>query len=111
MSWYTADNEYEKMIDAQQSKRKKKDGFEGCKRCGDRGYYLAKYSREGYCEICELECYPERFNPCACCRIPLKGRMLCGVCSIGISKHFDEIRKRYTSKESWELFLTYMEWE
>jgi len=78
-----SDSEYEKALVAEQCKRDRSFGFEGCKRCGDGGFYCQTYSREGYCRKCELECFPARFYPCIHCRVPHDMQMGCLFCEGG----------------------------
>lgn len=102
-------SEYEKALDAQDSKKNKKDGFEGCSRCGDTGYYLAEYTKEGYCYSCEIVCYPERFYPCPCCRLPHKiGIGICSDCKNGMGEHFGD--PHYLRNRGSSLYKEHSEW-
>lgn len=50
-------------------------GFQGCVNqaiCGEHGFYGAVYSKEGFCDDCNLERFPSRFAACRFCRIPSK---------------------------------------
>lgn len=76
--------------------------FGRCKRCNGPGYYLQMYSKEGYCAICEIKYFPERYFPCVCCRLPLFMRGFCSTCSTGVSEHLRGSyawMKRHESKE------------
>jgi hypothetical protein len=69
MSWL--DNEVKKGLIADQCRRKKRGGFEGCKNypeeCSFAGFYHAQYSPEGLCSDCELKKFPDRYHGCNCC--------------------------------------------
>jgi hypothetical protein len=96
------------------SREKGINGFEGCKRCGDGGFYLASYSKEGECSTCERITHPERFYPCPCCRLPQKYQMLCLKCSSGISEYWDAKTGGGPSNKNpgdWKIFTDYMDWE
>ena len=107
-SEYQNDSEYQTMLCAENSKATKRNGFEGCKKCGDGGYYLCKYSREGYCSDCELKTFPERFYPCPYCRNPMPMQMKCLDCDIFdvIGCDDDKIRN-----ENFKLYCAVREWE
>src|SRR3990170_7809753 len=106
------DSEWSKMQIASQCKVKGTNGFEGCKRCGDGGFYLATYSREGECSTCELITHPERFYPCPCCRLPQSMQMMCLTCTSGISKYWDSKTgggPSNTKPGEWKIFTDYMD--
>ena len=74
-------------------------GFEGCSRddCDFDGFYLCKYSPEGYCTDCEIKCFPERFHGCLFCRRPQE----CGLCCLSCRTGFvDWIMKNTNIKNS-----------
>jgi hypothetical protein len=73
--------------------REKINGYEGCTRCNDPGYYLAMYSPEGYCQCCEAEYFPERFYPCPCCRLPQSTQSICIYCRYGLNMRFTDNRQ------------------
>jgi hypothetical protein len=67
------ENELSKLEIAALSRAQKVNGSQVCKQqkeCGDSGYYLATYSKEGLCSNCEFKQYPERFVACVFCRAP-----------------------------------------
>ena len=56
------------------SRIKGTNGFQGCvnkERCRQYGFYLNTYSKEGLCEECECDQFPERFVACPFCRQPM----------------------------------------
>ena len=60
------------VLNARNSRR---DGFQGCANqatCGEHGFYGAAYSKEGFCDNCNLERFPSRFIACLFCRTPSK---------------------------------------
>lgn len=88
----TTDHEILKGIIATESRLNKTDGFQGCVNCNDGGYYLQQYSKEVYCQYCEIKNFPERFRGCICCRLPLweSYLVICSVCQSGIDSHHQQ---------------------
>ena len=90
------DSEYEKMRISADSSKKGVNGFQGCvnkANCGYEGFYLAEYSREGLCDDCEFEKYPDRFVACIFCRAPNKklSKDTLSVCYSGCSGYIEDI--------------------
>ena len=71
------------MVITSQSKTEKINGSQGCvnfgQGCDYVGFYLAKYSQEGLCFLCELKSFPDRFYGCVCCGRPVRAKMVQGV--------------------------------
>lgn len=88
------DREVDQMIFARKSAKRRENGFEGCKNkeeCGFKGFYLAKYSKEGLCSDCELKSYPERFYGCLFCRNAEKLKGYCCLkCYSGFTSYIGE---------------------
>ncbi len=59
-------------------------GFQGCRNYGNgcdfRGFYLARYSDEGFCDDCELKEFPARYYGCLFCRKAIKLGIVCKPC-------------------------------
>ena len=108
------DSEWETMMVSEQSKRERSNGFEGCKRCGDGGFYLQTYSAEGYCRSCELACFPERFYPCVHCRVPLPlqmSRLACaGGCKLWIEETHCDMNNEHSAKNDRESLCKRQQW-
>lgn len=84
------------------SRWKKINGFQGCvnkTQCGHYGFYLQEYSKEGLCEQCESQLFPDRYIACPFCRQAMKKHsadalsVCCGECCMKIAdlivKQFD----------------------
>lgn len=95
------DSEDYKMLCAERCKKTRTGGFEGCSRCDYAGFYLCTYSRESYCDKCELECFPERFYPCPYCRKPWSMQMTCIGCSAQNIIGFSSYELQGTDFELW----------
>lgn len=68
----------------QKPQTKKMDGSQGCKNvgisCDFKGYYLCKYSPEGFCLDCEMKMFPDRFSGCGFCGKAIRGSSYCAGC-------------------------------
>ena len=87
------DREIQKEPQVNNSRRKKTRGFQGCKNkeaCGFTGFYLCTYSREGLCDECECEQFPERFHGCMFCRNKQKHNSVCSTCKSGFEGYIKE---------------------
>jgi len=109
------DSDIEKMITAERCKRDRTDGFQGCTRCKDTGFYLKSYSKEGHCRACELACFPERFYPCVHCRVPHDMQMNCLSCQGGCRSwlerlHYDSSDSEAAAQNNYEAMCKRSEW-
>lgn len=52
-----------------------------CSKCHVENCFVSKYTQGSYCNKCELECFPERFYPCAFCRVPVSMQIACLGCN------------------------------
>lgn len=99
------DGEWEKMLFAVHCREQKTHGFEGCKNCDYTGRYQATYSKEGFCSDCEMICFPERFFPCPCCRLPQRFKSLCMWCEEKMRSYFVKCKIARDDPDAWSRFL------
>jgi len=82
-------------------------GFEGCKECPFKGFYLCTYSTEGLCNDCEITKFPERYYPCPFCRRPWPHQMMCFHCSIFDALDIDNNELQRVDQNLWELLCNW----
>ncbi len=96
---------------AERGKRRNTDGFQGCSNkeiCGEYGFYLKTYGRDGLCDVCLHQKYPNDLSVCAICNLAtnthqLPTTCLCYPCEMWLHKLFNiENDKILRSKYSWE---------
>jgi hypothetical protein len=98
------------MMQAERSKAKRTDGFQGCVNYGNGcdfgGFYLATYSPEGYCSKCELKHSPERYNGCCFCGKAIQFGGACWGCEEGFSNWLFDLfyNKNENSRSTTSIF-------
>ena len=76
--------------------RARTDGFQGCSNkeiCGERGFYLMTYGRDGLCDKCLHQKYPSELSVCAICNLATNddkrpAAALCHACDCWLSELF-----------------------
>lgn len=103
-------SEIYKEIQAAKSRAERTDGFQACvnfqKGCDFGGFYLARYSPEGYCDDCEIKAFPQRYHGCCFCGKVIKYGSACWGCLEGVSQWLFNLfyNKNENSKSTTSIF-------
>ena len=104
------DSDLRKMDIADACRRRRTDGFQGCKNygygCDFGGFYLACYSCEGLCANCELKQFPDRFNGCPFCGYVIRHSTFCWECDHSFSEWLFNVfyNKNPSSRSTMSIF-------
>ncbi len=94
----------------ERAKHRNTHGLQGCSNkeiCGEYGFYLKTYGRDGLCDVCLHQKYPNDLSICAMCNLATNNHQLpttclCFPCEMWLHKLFDiENDKILRSKYSW----------